>query len=207
MNLERVSAIIFDLGGVILNIDYNKTSQAFKALGMTNFDELYSQAKQSNLFDDFETGSMSEFQFRNEIRSISGMDLLDEDIDNAWNAMLLDMPLERIEFLEALSKSKPLYLLSNTNEIHVKRFEADMKVQGLFDRFTCVFQNYYYSSSLGQRKPDAAAFMHVCTQNDLEPSKTLFIDDSVQHIHGAKEIGLQAVHLNTSKSDIIQLFS
>ena len=82
-----------------------------------------------------------------------------------------------------------------------------MKSQGLFDRFTSVFQNYYYSSSIGQRKPDADAFMHVCTQNDLEPSKTLFIDDSIQHVLGAKEAGLQAVHLNTAESDIIQLFS
>ncbi len=207
MNLERVSAIIFDLGGVILNIDYNKTSQAFIDLGLTNFDELYSQAKQSNLFDDFETGRMSADQFRDELRSISGVALSDEDIDNAWNAMLLDMPVERIEFLEELSKSRPLYLLSNTNEIHVKQFETDMKSQGLFDRFITVFQNYYYSSTIGQRKPDAGAFMYVCSQNDLEPSKTLFIDDSIQHVQGAKEAGLQAIHLNTAESDIIQLFS
>lgn len=207
MNLERVSAIIFDLGGVILNIDYNKTSQTFKDLGLGNFDELYSQAKQSNLFDDFETGRMSSVQFRDELRSISGVSLLDKDIDNAWNAMLLDMPVERIEFLEELSKSKPLYLLSNTNEIHVKQFETDMKSNGLFDRFTEVFQNYYYSSAIGYRKPDKEAFKYVCEQNALEPSATLFIDDSIQHVEGAKEAGLQAIHLNTKESDIIQLFS
>ena len=94
-----IKNIIFDLGGVILNIDYNKTSEAFRDLGLIDFDNLYSQSEQSHLFDKFEKGLISENDFRENIRIFSKINLTDFQIDSAWNAMLLDLPAERIQIL------------------------------------------------------------------------------------------------------------
>lgn len=203
IDLKDYNAIIFDLGGVILNIDYHLTSKAFKSLGFDDFDAVYSQAKQSNVFDLFETGKISANEFRAFIRTFKN-DLKDEEIDHAWNAMLLDLPPERIELLKRLRDDLPIYLLSNTNSIHIKAFLKIVKESyGDANLFDTIFTNHYYSSEIGFRKPNADCFEYIIKENDLEPNQTLFIDDSIQHVEGAKNIGLRAFHLKeTSINDV-----
>lgn len=204
IDLKDYRAIIFDLGGVILNIDYNLTSKAFRDLGFDDFDEVYSQARQSDVFDLFETGQISAGEFRDFIRSFKKC-LSDDQINNAWNTMLLDLPKERIELLKNLRKELPIYLLSNTNEIHIKAFlKIVADTFGDANLFDSIFVNHYYSSEIGFRKPEANCFEYVIHENGLEPSKTLFIDDSIQHIHGAEQVGLKAYHLKNET--IIDLF-
>ena len=108
-------AVIFDLGGVIINLDYNKTANAFKNLGIKNFDDVYSKQKQERLFDDFEKGIVSPAGFREVIRKHIPHSVTDDQIDNAWNAMLLDIPSHRIQWLQQLKKRYRIFLLSNTN--------------------------------------------------------------------------------------------
>ena len=103
--LEGIKNIIFDLGGVILNIDYQLTVEAFKKLGIDDFEEIFSQYKQSTLSDDFETGRITELEFYEGIKTISGKDFTFEEYKNAWNALLLDLPKERINILKKLSKN------------------------------------------------------------------------------------------------------
>lgn len=186
------SAIIFDLGGVILNIDYHKTSQAFKKLGVTSFDDIYTQAKQSHLFDSYETGKISSSDFRQQIRELSGLNLSDIQIDEAWNAMLLDLPEGRLELLKSLSQEMPIFLYSNTNEIHYNAFrDYNLKTFGNKELLEEIFNQTYYSHHLQMRKPHAEGFEHIIQINGLTPEKTLFIDDSEQHLIGAKKVGLQ----------------
>ena len=195
MNLN-FNAIIFDLGGVILNIDYHKTISAFKNIGVSNFDVLYTQAKQNNVFDDFEMGKISEYEFRDYIRKVSNKNLSNEQIDTAWNAMLLDLPIERIAVLNRLNKTYPIYLYSNTNAIHLKAFRQIIKSS--FDNellLESLFLKTYYSHELGMRKPNQDGFLKIINVHDLEVASTLFIDDSEQHIKGAKAVGLQTVWL------------
>lgn len=190
------NAIIFDLGGVILNIDYHETILAFKKLGVSNFDELYTQAKQNNVFDDFEMGKISDQQFRDYIREVSAKKLTDEQIDTAWNAMLLDLPAERIRLLQRLGKTYPIYLYSNTNSIHLKAFRQIIKAaHGHELLLEDLFLKTYYSHELRMRKPNQDGFLKILANHELKAESTLFIDDSEQHLVGAKSVGLQTVWL------------
>lgn len=202
---QSYQAIIFDLGGVLLNIDYQSSKLAFEALGIVDFDLHFSQLSQSHLFDRFETGKISAASFRDEIKKESQIECSDMQIDDAWNAMLLDFPLHRIELLEELSKNIPLYLFSNTNEIHISIFKERLKKLGLKNRFEKAFKHLYYSYELGLRKPHPEGFNYILKVNKLIPSKTLFIDDSPQHIEGAKKTGLQS-YLLPPGQDILSLF-
>ena len=204
LELNGVKNIIFDLGGVILNIDYGQTANAFKKIGVTNFDEIYSQAKQGQVFDKLETGKLTPEEFRNYIREFVPS-LQSSDIDKACNAMLLDLPLQRINLLKGLKKGYRLFLLSNTNEIHIKAFRKIIESSYGKYIFDAIFEHQYFSSDIGMRKPNPDCFQYVLEKNSLEPSETLFIDDSTQHVEGARKLKLKAYHL-TPEEDITTLF-
>lgn len=195
-NLSTVRNVLFDLGGVILNIDYQLTSKAFRQMGFNNFDELYSKARQSGLFDRFETGRMKGEEFVAEINRLSQQNLPEQEIVQAWNAMLLDFPEQRLKLLEKLQQKYRLFLLSNTNEIHQQAFEKILFSTCGQKSLDPWFEKVYFSHHINLRKPDAEVFRFVLDQNGLLPEETLFIDDSRQHIEGAKLTGLQAVWLN-----------
>ena len=140
----KPKAIIFDLGGVIINLNYDATAIAFNNLGVKNFDEVYSKQKQERLFDDFEKGIISPAAFREVLCKHIPDPVTDEQIDNAWNAMLLDIPPSRIKWLQDLSKKYRIFLLSNTNEIHIKAFTQiliDTYGENIFEKtFTLINQ-------------------------------------------------------------------
>lgn len=200
----KIKNIIFDLGGVILNIDYHLTINAFKALGIQNFDELYTQAKQSSLFDAIETGQISPELFFQSLKKYTDHDIDINDMEKAWNAMLLDLPTERIELLKKAKSQYNTFLLSNTNEIHFKAYKKYIDSTFNID-FDELFQKAYYSYQIGLKKPDNDCFNYVLEQNGILPEETLFIDDSIQHIEGAQKIGINTHHLVNER--ITDLFS
>ncbi|MGL4597894.1 MAG: HAD family hydrolase [Bacteroidia bacterium] len=193
--VQAVRNIIFDLGGVLLNLDYTLTSKAFIALGMRDFDAIYTQAKQVGWFDAFDKGELTAEEFRNLLRTHLPENTSDLSIDLAWNAMLLDLPRKRLDMLRVLGKDYRIFLLSNTNEIHVAAFSNYLQTTYGISDFSDYFERWYYSCRMGMRKPDAEIFQHVLTENKLLAAETLFIDDSIQHIAGAKSIGLQTLFL------------
>ncbi|MFT6921331.1 MAG: HAD superfamily hydrolase (TIGR01509 family) [Crocinitomicaceae bacterium] len=202
---EKIHNIIFDFGGVIINIDYEVTIEAFKNLGIDNFEALYSQASQSNLFDDIETGKISPQHFINGLLELLPSGISPNKVVHAWNAMLLDIPKGRIELLQKLSTKYRIFLLSNTNSIHI---DAALRT---WDKVSdtpieSVFETIYFSHMVGMRKPNLEIFDYVCEQHKLNKQETLFIDDSIQHIEGAKKSGLHALHL-TGGLDIQDVFS
>ena len=194
-----IKNIIFDLGGVILNINYNKTSEEFKKLGLKNFDELYSQAQQSHIFDHLEKGLISNEKFRDEIRRISKLNITDEQIDFAWNAMLLDLPGERIEILINTKRNYRTFLLSNTNDIHLNAYTKNLDKQHNIKSLAELFEQEFFSHEIHLRKPDVKAFQFVINKMKLIPEETLFIDDSAQHLTGAKNAGLKTLFMDVSK--------
>jgi len=197
---QNIRHIIFDLGGVLLNIDYQRTEAAFEDIGITTFKTHYSQLRQTAFFDDFETGRISEEDFIEGIRQIADIELTDEQIVHAWNAMLLDFPLRRLQILQQLQIHFDTFLLSNTNSIHETRFHNILKSQTGFNSLGVFFDKVYYSHRIGLRKPDQAAFRLILEQHQLQPEYTLFIDDSPQHIAAAKELGIQTVWLQKGMS-------
>lgn len=203
---KSFEAIIFDLGGVLLNIDYQASKKQFEQLGIDDFDLHFSQMKQSQLFDKFEKGLITPRDFRNEIKKEGNIECTDAEIDHAWNAMLLDFPIQRMHFLEEIAKEIPIYLFSNTNEIHIQEFKKRMHTEKLLTRFENAFKKIYYSFELGEHKPKPAGFLQIINENGLDITKTLFIDDSIQHVEGAKKVGLQSVLLK-SNEEVNELFS
>ena len=208
--MPKIKNIVFDLGGVILNINYELTSKSFENLGGFKFENLYSQAKQKNIFNQLETGEISSSIFRSELKKLMGFNVSDEKFDQSWNAMLLDLPIKRLELIKSLGFSYNTFLLSNTNEIHIKAFKQIINEKIGYSNFVSCFKKCYYSSEIGLRKPNLACFNYVLKQNNLIAQETLFIDDSIQHIEGAKKAGLKTYHLKneeelvTSFVDIIQ---
>ena len=202
----NIKNIIFDFGGVILNIDYKLTVNAFAKLGLKDFDKIYSQATQKALFDVFEKGLISPAEFRTQIRKFIDTDVPDEQIDKAWDSMLLDLPEERVVLLDKLKMKYKLFLLSNTNEIHFTNFSTYMKKKFKRDLFADVFDKTYVSHKVHMRKPDAEIFELVLKENNLKREETIFIDDSFQHIEGARKVGLNAIFLEKGKT-ILDLFN
>ena len=200
----NVENIIFDFGGVILNIDYQLTIDAFKEIGMDNFEKSYSQATQIHLFDNLEIGNISPDEFRNGIRKVSQKDLNDEKIDYAWNKIILDLPEKRIRLLTALKNKYNIFLLSNTNRIHYDLYIKQLQKFG-YNNFDDIFKKAYFSFEIGLRKPDLEIFEYIINKENLNPDKTVFIDDSIQHIEAAVQLGIQTYHLGKNE-DILNLF-
>lgn len=193
--LSTVKNIIFDLGGVIININYGLSTDRLKQFSNSGSNIDFSQKMQSALFDDYETGLISCEEFRQQLRQEYAIEATDAEIDEAWNAMLLDIPKERIDLLLELGKKYRLFLLSNTNAIHMKKFNEIVAQSFHIPSLDSLFEKPYYSHLVGMRKPDAAVFQQILDENGLKNDETLFIDDSIQHIESARNLGLQTLHL------------
>lgn len=202
---DSKEAIIFDLGGVLLNLDYDLTEKAFISLGMANFGESYSQLQQTHLFDRFERGEISSFHFVNQLLDRLPFGTTANQVVHAWDAMILDFPVARLELLEQFSKKYRLFLLSNTNDLHIDAVRRSLEKSVGHRNLEQYFEKTYFSSAIGMRKPDSAIFEFVCSENRLDPSKTLFIDDSPQHVEGAKKVGIEAILLGKNQ-DVSSLF-
>ena len=202
--MQNIQAIIFDLGGVILNIDYRRTEKALRHLGLSHFQGLFYQQEAGQLLCDLETGKITGLDFVKALQKESVKSLRISEIMDAWNAMLLDFPPERIELLRKLIKKYPVYLLSNTNPIHVEAFNNILKDQHGIDSLEPLFTKAYFSHDIRARKPDEEAFLQVIRENNLDPATTLFIDDTEANTEAARKAGLQAILL-TPPTTIIDL--
>lgn len=197
--MDKVENIIFDLGGVLLDIDYNLTRTAFEKLGVAHFDTMYSQSDADQLFQKLETGKIAEENFYKEFSRYTGLHLSPEDTRNAWNAMLLNFREESLRFLDDLRHRYKIFLLSNTNHIHIDWFKNrfhETKREKPFDEY---FSRVFYSCDIGLRKPDVECYEWVLNELSVEAGKTLFIDDSEGNIEGAKKAGLQTIRLLPGK--------
>jgi len=201
---DSVKNIIFDFGGVIFNIDHRKVEEAYRRLGMDNFEALYNQASQSELFQEFEKGEISPIKFRTELKKITGLRISDELLDYTWNQVLCDYPPHRIEMLKSIRKHYRLFLLSNTNSIHYKHYISMFK-QNFGYNFNELFDESFWSFKIGKRKPDPDPYLHILEKYRLNPRETLFIDDSIQNIESAEKLDILAVHLN-NRTDVSELF-
>ncbi len=192
INSKSIRNIIFDLGGVILNLNYHNTEEAFINLGISNFNELFTQYHANNFFMDFEKGKITPAIFIQELKNYAP-GLSEEDIITAWNAMLLDFPPGRMAFLLKLKNRYRTFVLSNTNAIHHQAFQKiDLNAPGALENF---FEKVYYSHELGYRKPDVEIFEHVLRENNLQAAETLFIDDSQANVEGARLANIKAIYL------------
>ncbi|HNX43873.1 MAG TPA: HAD family phosphatase [Bacteroidales bacterium] len=204
--MNTIDTIIFDLGGVLYDIDVDHTARAFTEMGAgeINMEALHKSMHEEHIYEGLDTGRLSPAGFRDEIRRLTGMPLSDEQVDAAWNALLVEFPARRVKMMLSLRKNYRLLLLSNTNAIHFdyysKHFETDYGIP-----FESLFDKAYYSFRIGLCKPDPGIYRHVITDSKLEPEKAVFIDDLFVNVEAARKTGLKAIHLN-GIPDVTDLF-
>lgn len=193
--MTRIKNIIFDLGGVIINLDIPRTHRAFEALGIAEFDKHFSQLSQTPLFDAFDKGLISEQAFFNALKTQFNLPQSIEALQDAWNAMLLDFPAHRLEQLLHYKQHYTTLLLSNTNVTHVQAFEKNLTEQHGVSGLQMFFHKVYYSCEIQLRKPDKDIFTWVLEANGLNANETVFIDDTLHHVQSALTLGIHALHL------------
>jgi len=193
--MKKIENIIFDLGGVLLDIDHSFTRAAFENLGVTDFDAMYSQANADHLFQRLETGNISEEDFYKEFNQRTKLQLPVSEIKTAWNAMLLTFRENSLEYLDRLRNYYKIFLLSNTNYIHIDSFNKKYNLVKREKPFDEYFDKAFYSCGIGLRKPDVSCYQWVLKDLKIDPETTLFIDDSTHNIEGAKQAGLQTILL------------
>ncbi len=192
------------MGGVIIDLDINKTIAEYNKLSHYPFENIYTQAKQTNLFNEFDKGKISTEKFFGELRKEINFTGDDMSLLYAWNAMLLDVPEDRLDTLVDAKQNYNTFLLSNTNEPHIAMFEHDLYHKHGVKNFEDYFDKVYYSCRVGMRKPDKEIFELVLNDNKLIADETVFIDDSIQHIQGAGSCGINA-YLLQNKMEVGEL--
>jgi len=203
MDLTGIKNLIFDLGGVIINLSVVKTQLAFTRLSGLTLSEVQKRVHQGVFFHDFERGLISDAEFRSNLKKELGLTADDATIDLAWNNMLLDIPIARLNLLESLKNQYQLYLLSNTNNIHMQRFNDivhETSGRGSIDHY---FNEAYFSHLVKLSKPDHAIYNFVLEENNLIPEETLFLDDNKDNLAGAHAVGIKTFHVENPD----QLFS
>jgi len=197
--MAPVKNIIFDLGGVLLNLDVAQTRDAFIKLGLTQIDDLFRIGHAESFFKEYEIGVISDEEFVEKARQLTLPGTTSDQVIAAWNIMLLDFPAERVQLLNQLKNKYRLFLFSNTNAIHLQSFHKSYQhVYG--SAMDELFEKAYYSHLIKQRKPDVEAYQFVINDSGLNAGETLFIDDALVNVEGARLAGLQAVHLTGGKT-------
>jgi len=203
---KPVRNIIFDLGNVIIKIDPDLTLQKFQNLGVVDFNEIYTLMRQSDVFDKLDTGKITLPEFRNAIRDFSKINLNDEQIDDAWCAMLLEFPDENAVLMQKLrAEGYRLYILSNTNKMHMDYYTEYLKNNFGRDLLADLFNRTFFSHEIGFRKPNRETFEYVLKSEALKPSETLFIDDLEHNVIAARQTGMQAYHHHAGER-LVDLF-
>lgn len=195
-----MQAIIFDLGGVILDIDISKTNQAFRDIGFRDIDDYFGLGHADSFFLDYEKGGVSDEEFVNKVLEKLENKVGKEAVHKAWNALLLDFPEERIQHLKDLKNRYRLFLYSNTNGIHLDQFAEMYRVKFGGEELDALFEKAYYSHVAGFRKPDSKGYLHILEENQLNPSDTYFIDDALVNVEAANAVGIRGIHLKPGQT-------
>jgi len=205
--LKEIDAVIFDLGGVILNLDFSRTIKAFiKIIPNLDLESFLGKEGQNKMYSEFEVGKKTTSEFVQEFNHYYQVDLSLNEFAQCWNAMILDMPTHRIELLKRLrQQGKNVYLLSNINAIHEDAVTQRFQEAGERGHFRDLFNHKYYSHHIKMRKPNLEIFQYVINEQNLHPDRTLFIDDTKMHVDSARKLGLHTHHLQFGQ-DITELF-
>jgi len=195
---KNITTLIFDFGGVLINLDLNRCIQKFKDLGVSNFENNLNNYGQKGIFLEFEKGLIDIPTFRDEIRKLAQKQLTDNEIDEAWCAFLCNIPDYKIELLLQLKKKFRLLLLSNTNPLHIEISAMDE-----FARFgqtmQSIFEKCYFSYEMKMVKPDAEIFEALLADAGVTAEECLFLDDGEKNILQAEKMGIQTYHVNVNE--------
>ncbi len=201
---STIKNIIFDFGGVIIDIDPNAVVNNLKDNGFTDFQRL-KEPEFVNILNQFEKGIIRAETFRKKVCSFLNMPLNKNKFDDIWNSMLYDIPERRINLIKNLKPNYHVYLMSNSNEIHYDMFVRDLQLRFGYREFDNLFDKSFFSFDLHLMKPDPDVFTYIFDHYDLKPEETLFIDDTPENILSAQKMGMLTYHLLRG-SRVVNLF-
>lgn len=193
--MNSFKTLIFDIGNVIIDIDYNVTIAEFQKLAVTDFSQIVSYTQQNRIFDLYETGKISSADFINGLKQFLKPGITNEEIVRAWNSILIHYPPQKIALLKKLKKKYRVIALSNINEIHVNAIDEAARKKLSATKFADFFHHAYYSNEIQLRKPNKEIYDFVVAEQNLKPQETFFVDDKLENIEAAKECGIQAYQL------------
>ena len=202
MSHKKIKNIIFDLGGVIINLDVPKTFKNFARLGGISERQVMSMVESSSLFHDYEKGLIPSQTFRAGVKRLLRKNLADQEIDDAWNSMLLDIPTNRLSLLEELKGKYNLFVLSNTNDIHIEAFNEIINQSYDLNKYHQLFDYIYYSYRINKRKPEAEIYRHVLDEQNLVPEETIFFEDTRDNIDAAAALKIQTHWVQSNKLNL-----
>jgi glucose-1-phosphatase len=206
MELGGIKNIIFDLGGVILNINPYLTYEEFSKFGLGDIVTLKNNPDLKRTLQKHETGELETDELYDCIRELAGNHkITNEEIKKAWNAMILDIPVPRIKLLSILKNRYRTFLLSNTNELHLEYYNANLQKEQGIANLSVIFEKDYYSHLMGMRKPNEEIYDKILKDNDLVSEETLFIDDFEINIKGAQKLGIKT-YLKDARKELVELF-
>ncbi len=195
IDLTNINNIIFDLGKVLLNLDFDASIKAFQKLGLKDDVLDRQQAYSDPIFYQLEVGKVTPKEFCHGVRRVlNNPDLSDKEIEDAWYAMILNIPSHRVKVVQKLSKNYNIYLFSNTNQIHIERLKKVFEKEYGFE-FSSLFKKAFYSHEIHERKPDLISYQKVIELSRINPEESIFIDDLEKNIIGAQEAGLKTYWL------------
>lgn len=193
--MKEYRNLIFDLGGVIINLDESLTVNAFAGLSSMEPARLWELIEKDPVIHDYEKGLISDSGFKEHVEETTGTRMSDEEFVHAWNAMLLDIVPGKLEKIESLRNKYRMFIISNTNNIHIQEAENILLKTCGIAKFDHWFRKAYYSHEVHMRKPDTEIFIHVMKKNKLHPAETLFLDDSLVNVEGARRSGMDAIQI------------
>lgn len=197
--MAALKNIIFDLGGVLLNLNIQKTLDAYQEMGLEQIESLFGIGHAASYFKDYEKGLLDSQEFVAAIRNETGAAATEAAVIAAWNAMLLDFPEDRVDLLRKLRSEYRLFLFSNTNALHYDHFQQYFRSKYGFE-MDSLFDKAYYSHLVNLRKPDAAAFQLVLNEQQLNPGETAFVDDALVNVEAARQLGLTGILLKPDQA-------
>lgn len=206
--MKNFKNIILDYGNVLFEIDFNRAQEAFTNLGISDIDSFFSHKGHHSIFNDLEVGKSTPEEFRNEIRATANnFSLSDKEIDDAWNSLLIGIPNDDIhQLLFELKAKYKLFLLSNNNEIHYNWIIDYLKRDFNIENYDNHFDKAYFSHQMKLRKPNLNIFEQLIKEQNINPAETLFIDDSPQHLAGAKQLGFNTLLMNVKPQFLRSFF-
>lgn len=205
ISISSLKNIIFDLGGVIINIDWSLSIEAFARFNPDLKEKISKETYKSDIFIQYEKGLISDSEFRKQIQESFGFQIKDSEFDTAWNGLLLDIPAKRIDLIKSLRSHYRVFLLSNTNPIHIRGVEDILKKDTGETTLQNLFDKVYYSYEMYKRKPDTEIYQQILDEQRIFPQETLFLDDSLQNIEGAKQLDIQTLHVPPNSDTILSL--
>lgn len=201
---SNIKNIIFDLGGVIIDIDQEQILNHLISNGFTDVEKLDSPEIKTTL-KQFECGIISSETFRKKLSKQLNLSLTAAKFDEIWNSMILDIPQRRIDLIKKLKTHYHVYLMSNSNEIHYDLFIRDLQLRFGYREFDSLFDKSFFSFDVHLSKPNPDFFIYILDRYNMKPEETLFIDDTAENILAAQKLGIVTYHTVTG-ARVVDLF-